>query len=109
VRTPPKDKELPKQPAKEVTPPEKPQTPDHGAVGKEQPAGQDAQPQKVKIPKPPIAVHEPVGNKELKPPPKPEHPKPDPNAKPKPSKADTPDRSKDNDSSDKDKPEPAKK
>ena len=98
VRTPPK--ELPKQPAKEVAPPEKPQKPDHGDVVKELPVGQDVQAQKVKIPKPPIAVREPVRDKELTPPPKPNQPKPDPNAQPKhskdaPAKADAPDRSKD--------------
>jgi hypothetical protein len=87
-------KESPKQPAKEVAPPEKLQTPDRGAVGKEQPAGQDVQPQKVKIPKPPIAVREPVSDKALAPPPKPKQPNPDLEARPKPSKADTPDRSK---------------
>jgi hypothetical protein len=94
---------LPKQPEKEVAPPERPQTPDRGAVARE-----DVQPQKVKIPKPPIAVREPVRDKELTPPPKPEQPKPDPDVKAKPSKADTPDRSKDNDRSDKDKSESTK-
>ncbi len=98
-------KELPKPPAKEVMPPEKVQTPEHGAVGKDQPAGAAAQPEKVKIPKPPVSVREPVSNKELTPPPRPEHPQPDLKAQPKPSKPDAPDRSKDRDSSDKDKPE----
>ena len=107
VRTP--SMELPKQPTKEVAPPEKPQTPDRGAVVKEPPAGQDVQPQKVKIPKPPIAVREPVRDKELTAPPRPKQPNPDPNARPKPSKADTPDRSKDNDNSDKDKPDSTRK
>ena len=75
------------------------------------------EPQKVKIPRPPIAVREAVRDKDLTPPPRPEQPKPDPNARPKPSKSDTSDRSKDNspgrskdrDSSDKDKPDSTKK
>lgn len=75
---------------------------------REQPAGQDVQPQRVKIPKRPIAVREPVRDKDVAPP-RPEHPKPDPNAKARPSKADTPDRSKDKDRSDKDKPDSTKK
>jgi hypothetical protein len=78
-------------------------------VVKEPPAGQDVQPQKVKIPKPPTAVREPVRDKELTAPPRPKQPNPDPNARPKPSKADTPDRSKDNDNSDKDKPDSTRK
>jgi hypothetical protein len=106
VRTPPK--ELPKPPAKVVAPPERPQTPDRGAVVKEPPAGQDVQPQKVKIPKPPIAVREPVRDKELAPPPRPKQPNPDPDVRPKNAK-DAPDRSKDNDSSDKDKPDSTRK
>jgi hypothetical protein len=107
VRTPPR--ELPKQPAKVVAPPERPQTPDRGAVVREPPAGQDVQPQKVKIPKPPIAVREPVSDKALTPPSRPKQPNPDLGARPKPSKADTPDRSKDNDNSDKDKPDSTRK
>jgi hypothetical protein len=94
--TPPR--ELPTPPVKEVTP--------GPVVVPRQPVAQDVQPEKVKIPKPPIAVREPVRDKELTPPPRPEQPKPDLNAKPKPSKADdAPDRSKDKGGPDKpDKP-----
>jgi hypothetical protein len=63
----------PKEPTKEVTAPE---------------------PQKVKIPKPPVSVREPVTNKELTPPPRPEQPKPDLEAKPRPTNTDTPDHTK---------------
>jgi hypothetical protein len=101
VRTPPM--ELPRQPARDVAPPEQPRTPDHIAVVKGPPAAQDVQPLRVKIPKPPVAVREPVRDKELTPPPRPEQPRPDPNAKPKPSKPDAPDRSKDKDDRSKDK------
>jgi len=104
----PEPKELPKQPAREVVPPEKPQTPGHGTVVPEPPVGPDVQAQKVKIPKPPIAVREPVSDKDLTPPPKPKHPEPDPNARPKQTK-DAPDRSKDSNSSDKDKPDSTRK
>jgi len=76
-------RELPKPPAKEAAPPEKTLTPDRGAVGKGPPAGPAVQPGKVKIPKPPIAVREPVQAKELAPPPRPTHPNPDPNVQPK--------------------------
>jgi hypothetical protein len=94
-------KELPKEPAKEVAPPDKVQGPDHGAVAKEQPAVPDAGSQKVKIPKPPVTVREPVTDKALTPPPRPEQPKPDLTAQPKAPKADAPDRSKDKGASDK--------
>jgi hypothetical protein len=97
--TPATPKELPKEPAKEVAPPDKVQGPDHGAVAKVQPA--DVQPQKVKIPKPPVTVREPVTSKELTPPPRPQQPKPDLTAEPKAPNADAPDRSKDKGGSDK--------
>ncbi|MGA2266023.1 MAG: hypothetical protein ABSH10_06280, partial [Phycisphaerae bacterium] len=84
------------------------QTPGHGTVVPEPPVGPDVQAQKVKIPKPPIAVREPVSDKELTPPPRPKQPEPDLNARPKQTK-DAPDRSKDNDSSDKDKPDSTRK
>lgn len=91
VRTPPR--ELPKQPAKEVAPPERARTPDHDAVVKEP---QDVRPQKVKIPKPPIMIREPMRDKELTPPPRPKQPNVDPDARAKTAK-DAPDRSKDKD------------
>ena len=97
-------KELPKQPAKKVSRSEKSQKSDQGDIAKERSTGDDVQAQKVKIPKPPIAVREPVRDKKLKPPPKPKEPNPDPDARPRHTK-DAPDRSKDNDRSDKDKPE----
>jgi hypothetical protein len=106
-RTP--SKELPKQPAKEVGPPERPQTSDHGAVAEERSAGREAQPQKVKVPRSPVAVREPVEDKELTPPPRPKHPEPDLNARPRSSKSDTPDRSKDSDRSDRDKSDSPRK
>ena len=98
-RTPPK--ELPKQPAKEVAPREKPEGPDHGSVSKEQPAGRDTQAQKVKVPKSPVVVREPVTDKDQTPPPRPKQPNTDPNARPKGAK-DVPDHSKDTDHTDKD-------
>ena len=68
--------------------------------------------QKVKIPKPPVAVREPLRDKDLTPPPKPNQPNPDPDAQPRHTK-DAPDRSRDNDRSDKnrdkDKPESKEK
>ena len=102
ARTPPR--ELPQEPEKKAPPPAAPpRTLDRGDVAREQPAGQDVQPQKVKIPKPPIVVREPVRDKELTPPPKPKQPNPDPDAKPRSPKADAPDRSKDKDDRSKDK------
>ena len=100
--TPPR--ELPNRPGQGVAPPERAQTPDHGAIAKEQPVGQDVQPQRVKIPKPPIVVREPPRDKDLTPPARPTHPNPDMDARPKNAK-DAPERAKDNDSSDKDKPD----
>ena len=101
--TPPR--ELPKQPPKEVAPPERPRTPDRGDSAREPPAAQDVQPQRVRIPRPPVAVREPVRDKELTPPPRPRQPNPDPDARPRLTR-DAPDRSDDSDSSDKDKPGP---
>ena len=98
-RTPPK--ELPKQPSKEVAPPEKPETPDHGTVAKEQPTARDTQAQRVKVPKSPVVVREPVTDKDQTPPPRPKQPNTDPNARPKGAK-DAPDHSKDTDRTDKD-------
>jgi hypothetical protein len=89
VRTPPK--ELPKEPVKEASPPERPRTP--VVVVNERPPAQDVTPHKVTIPKSPIVVREPPLDKDLTPPPRPAQPKPDPNAKPKPLKSDAPDRS----------------
>ena len=106
ARTAPR--ELPRPPAKEVAPPERSQAPDHGAAVKEPRAEPDVQPQKVKIPKPPIAVREPVRDKELAAPPKPKQPNPDLEARPKQTK-DAPGRSKDGDSEDKDKDKPESK
>lgn len=88
-------KELPKRPADEVKPPQKPEGPEHGWVPR------DVEPQKVKIPRPPIAIREPARDKELTPPPRPKQPKADPDAKPRPSKSGADDRSRDK--SDKDK------
>lgn len=102
VRTP--ANELPKEPAKEVTPVQRPLAPDHGTAVKEAPTARDVQPEKVKIPKPPVTVREPVQDKELVPPPRPEHPKPDLNAKPKAEKIVTPDRSKEAEGPDKSDP-----
>jgi hypothetical protein len=106
VRTTPR--ELPRQPAREVAPPERPRTPNEGAVPMRQPAGPDVQPQRVKIPKSPISVREPSRDRDLTPPPRPNHPDPDPDARPGHAK-DAPDRTKGNDGSDKDKPESKKK
>ncbi len=90
-------KELPKEPAKEVTPAQRPEAP------------RDIQPERVKIPKPPTTIREPVRDKELTPPARPEHPKPDLTAKPRPLKNDAPDHSRDADSSDDGRPGPTKK
>ncbi len=82
----------------------------HNDVVREPRALQDVQPQKVKIPKPPVAVHEAVTDKELAPPARPKQPSPDLNAKPKPLKVDASDRSKDRDKDkDKDKDAPDKR
>jgi hypothetical protein len=94
--------ELPRPPAREVAP-----------AARAQPvAPQVVQPEKVKIPKPPIAVREPVREKELAPPPRPKQPNPDPAVQPRAAK-DAPGRSKDNENSDKDKdkdkPEPGRR
>jgi hypothetical protein len=70
--------------------------------------GRDVQPEKVKIPKPPIAVREPLIEKELTPPARPKPPEPDPTVQPRPTK-DAADHSKDKDNSDKDKPESPRK
>jgi len=106
VRTPPR--ELPKQPVKEVAAPERPQAPERGAVVREPPAAPAVQPQKVQIPKSPIAVREPVREKEPTPPPRPEHPKPDLTVQPRQTNA-APDRSRENESPDKGKPDPTRK
>jgi hypothetical protein len=108
-REPTPPRELPRQPTREVAPTERPQTPDRGAAVREQPAGQAAEPQKVKIPKPPIAVREPVRDKELAPPPRPKQPNPDPTVQPRQTKDAPPDRSRDNENPDKGKPEPTRK
>jgi hypothetical protein len=100
--------DLPKQPVNEVKTAEKAQAGDHADAAREQSAKQDAQPEKVKVTKSPVVVHEQVRDQEQTPPPRPEQPKPDPQAQPKASKADTPDHSKDSkdsDRSDKDKPD----
>jgi hypothetical protein len=103
ARTP--AKELPKEPAREVVPPDKVQTVepartvDRGAVVKESPSAQDVTPHKVTIPKSPVVARDLP--KDLTPPPRPEQPKPDLNAKPRAPKADAPDRPLDKDASDK--------
>jgi len=89
--TPP---EKPRIPNHATTPPEKPLTPDHATVGKEPPASMDVSSRKVKIPRPPTAVHQPVRDKRLIPPPKPKQPQPDPKIQPRP-KHDAPERAKD--------------
>jgi hypothetical protein len=66
----PKAKDLTRPPTKDVAPP----------------AARDVQPGKVKIPKSPTAVREPVRDKDLAPPSRPKQPNPDLAAQPKPGK-----------------------
>lgn len=111
-------RETPRTPAKESPrEPEKKEpaadagarTADRAVVAKEQPAAEDVQPRKVKIPKSPVAVREPVADKDQTPPARPEHPKADSSIQPRGSKADAADRSNDDDNKDKDKDKPESK
>lgn len=88
-------------PAKEVEPRDRPPTPDRGPVVRE-PAGRDIEPERIRTPRPPITVREPVREKEMAPPPQPRLPNPDPAAQPRRGK-DGSGRSRDDDGEDKDK------
>jgi hypothetical protein len=100
-RSVPKDSS--RQPADDAKPAERAQANDRGDAAREQSARQDAQPERVKVDRSPVADRHQVRDKDQTPPPRTEQPKPDPEARPKASKADDSDRSKDGDRSEKDK------
>ena len=104
----PPAQESPKVPEKKAPPAAQPPTPGRDDAAKEQPAAQDSQPKRVKVPKPPIAARQPVQDKDQAPPPKPKQPTSGPDAQQKPAKdapdrSERPDRPKDDDPPGKDK------